>query len=200
MAEITEHRINTVPDYQIHCPEIRREQENRDDDHNRSGPHFLERGRRDLLHLGAHVVVESLDPLWPGSDGRRQRVLFRNTRHGLFPLSFLLLTVYRSGRPEILAGAEGFEPPSSVLETDSLTVELTPLFHHSFKASARLARSFAQNAQDDASGLPLRSRPLNGVTLLLYAACACGKRGRISSTPTAPSWSSGSWWSNSSAL
>src|SRR4051794_38080500 len=29
--------------------------------------------------------------------------------------------------PQILAGAEGFEPPSSVLETDSLTVELTPL-------------------------------------------------------------------------
>src|SRR5580700_1313556 len=30
--------------------------------------------------------------------------------------------------PQTLAGAEGFEPPSSVLETDSLTVELTPLF------------------------------------------------------------------------
>src|SRR6266481_6419783 len=29
--------------------------------------------------------------------------------------------------PQNLAGAEGFEPPSSVLETDSLTVELTPL-------------------------------------------------------------------------
>src|SRR5208283_2037267 len=28
----------------------------------------------------------------------------------------------------ILAGAEGFEPPSPVLETGSLTVELTPLF------------------------------------------------------------------------
>ena len=26
-----------------------------------------------------------------------------------------------------MAGAEGFEPPSSVLETDSLAVELTPL-------------------------------------------------------------------------
>ena len=26
-----------------------------------------------------------------------------------------------------LAGAEGFEPPSSVLETDSLAIELTPL-------------------------------------------------------------------------
>src|SRR6267142_2488937 len=31
-----------------------------------------------------------------------------------------------------LAGAEGFEPPSSVLETDSLTVELTPLFQKLF--------------------------------------------------------------------
>src|SRR6266478_3962587 len=29
--------------------------------------------------------------------------------------------------PQIMAGAEGFEPPSSVLETDSLTVELSPL-------------------------------------------------------------------------
>ena len=28
-----------------------------------------------------------------------------------------------------MAGAEGFEPPSSVLETDSLTVELTPLYN-----------------------------------------------------------------------
>ncbi len=30
-----------------------------------------------------------------------------------------------------MAGAEGFEPPSSVLETDSLAVELTPLLHRS---------------------------------------------------------------------
>jgi hypothetical protein len=30
-------------------------------------------------------------------------------------------------RAQILAGAEGFEPPSPVLETGSLTVELTPL-------------------------------------------------------------------------
>src|SRR5438309_10018025 len=30
-------------------------------------------------------------------------------------------------KPQILAGAEGFEPPSPVLETGSLTVELTPL-------------------------------------------------------------------------
>src|ERR1039457_1579604 len=39
-------------------------------------------------------------------------------------------------RFQILAGAEGFEPPSSVLETDSLTVELTPLFAVSRQLSA----------------------------------------------------------------
>src|SRR5208337_5430061 len=32
-----------------------------------------------------------------------------------------------------------------------------------FPAYSTLVRSFAKNAQDDASGLPLRSRPLNGV-------------------------------------
>src|SRR5690242_15091584 len=68
MAEITEHRIDTVSDHQIHRPEIRREQENRDDDHNRGGLHFLERGRRDLFHLGADVAVESFDPLRPRLD------------------------------------------------------------------------------------------------------------------------------------
>src|SRR6266436_1843195 len=92
MAEIAEHRINAVPDHQIDRPEIRREQENRDDHHRRRGLYFLERRRRDLLHLGAHVVVESLDPLWPGFDGRCQRILFRNTRHGLFLLSFFPVT------------------------------------------------------------------------------------------------------------
>ena len=36
--------------------------------------------------------------------------------------------VHESGTSSFLAGAEGFEPPSPVLETGSLTVELTPLF------------------------------------------------------------------------
>src|ERR1035438_1527941 len=42
----------------------------------------------------------------------------------------LILRAWRNCRADPvqnLAGAEGFEPPSSVLETDSLTVELTPL-------------------------------------------------------------------------
>jgi hypothetical protein len=43
---------------------------------------------------------------------------------------------------QILAGAEGFEPPSSVLETDSLTVELTPLYLRSADASSALHELF----------------------------------------------------------
>jgi hypothetical protein len=38
-----------------------------------------------------------------------------------------------------MAGAEGFEPPSSVLETDSLAIELTPL-----SKSECLARSLTR--------------------------------------------------------
>src|SRR3974390_1539868 len=46
--------------------------------------------------------------------------------------SVAILPILRSRRhaasiPTNLAGAEGFEPPSPVLETGSLTVELTPL-------------------------------------------------------------------------
>ena len=40
---------------------------------------------------------------------------------------FLLPALRAAPVRKTLAGAEGFEPPSSVLETDSLTVELTPL-------------------------------------------------------------------------
>src|SRR5580704_6911524 len=79
---------------------------------------------------------------------------------------------------EILAGAEGFEPPSSVLETDSLTVELTPLKFILLSGDA--AREILRFAQDDASGL----------ISLPYAACASGNGRRISSAPAAPSSSS----------
>src|ERR1700682_5352266 len=44
----------------------------------------------------------------------------------LFPFSSQPFRSHRR-RPKTLAGAEGFEPPSPVLETGSLTVELTPL-------------------------------------------------------------------------
>src|SRR5438477_7970650 len=113
-TEIAKQRIDGMSDHQVHRPEIGREQENRNDHDGCSSLDFLERGRSHLLHLSAHVVVESLDPLRPRPDGRCQRVLFRNTRHGLFLLSFLPATASAvlAGRLKILAGAEGFEPPS----------------------------------------------------------------------------------------
>src|ERR1700730_6720857 len=126
MPEIAEHRVNPVPDYQVHHPEIRSEQENRDNHHCRRGPHFLKRGRGHLLHLGAHIVVERLDPLRPGLEA-----IAETTTRRCDQVSHLLRLDSHSRPglvfPQTLAGAEGFEPPSSVLETDSLTVELTPL-------------------------------------------------------------------------
>src|SRR6185436_1555978 len=79
--------------------------------------------------------------------------------------------------PKTLAGAEGFEPPSSVLETDSLTVELTPLSHCRF-GDFRL-----QIEKSEVSNLK------SAITSLPCAACACGRRGRTFSAPDAPSWS-----------
>src|SRR5438094_2444329 len=45
----------------------------------------------------------------------------------IFFVSTPILRLGPSARLQNLAGAEGFEPPSPVLETGSLTVELTPL-------------------------------------------------------------------------
>src|SRR4029078_2512131 len=94
-------------------------------------------------------------------------------------------------RPTNLAGAEGFEPPSSVLETDSLTVELTPL-------------SFNRSSDDlviaDHSGRPMADEPIAQIIYLLGAACACGTGGRTSSSPAGPASFCGSWLLNSSAL
>jgi hypothetical protein len=66
------------------------------------------------------------------------------------------------------------------LETDSLTVELTPLF------SLQIEDFRLQTEKSEIFNLK------SAIISLPYAAYACGRRGRISSTPTAPSWSSGS--------
>ena len=90
--------------------------------------HFLPRRRGHLAHFGAHVVVERPDR--SGQDFTRHRSCRRlpqlNSPSSSSRLPSLFLALPFS--PKTLAGAEGFEPPSSVLETDSLTVELTPLF------------------------------------------------------------------------
>src|ERR1700675_547689 len=62
-----------------------------------------------------------------------------------------------------LAGAEGFEPPSPVLETGSLTVELTPL------SSLKIADFRMQIGKSKIFNL----KP--SITSLLYAACASGR-------------------------
>jgi hypothetical protein len=57
----------------------------------------------------------------------------------------------------ILAGAEGFEPPSPVLETGSLTVELTPLWKQGSAFSDQ--RSEIPEAMASRSTLPLIPKP-----------------------------------------
>src|SRR5271157_537769 len=111
--EIMQHPLQRLADRQIYQPEIEPEQKHGDDDYRGRSLDFLARRRRNLLHLRAHVAVKRLDPLRPGPHGGRNRVLFHCCCH-TFPLS-------STASLKTLAGAEGFEPPSSVLETDSLT-------------------------------------------------------------------------------
>src|SRR4051812_24607413 len=87
-----------------------------------------------------------------------------------------------------LAGAEGFEPPSPVLETGSLTVELTPLHENPLQALAIAILSHRQG-----SGADCRS-----LISFPYVTCASGKCYRTCSAQCAPWSSSCSWWSNSS--
>ena len=73
-----------------------------------------------------------------------------------------------------LAGAEGFEPPSPVLETGSLTVELTPL-HSSRYAPAllnflvRLMLTAAGTKLTELQTLRRRLLILRGGVILLFA-------------------------------
>src|SRR5580700_9476627 len=87
---------------------------------------------------------------------------------------------------QILAGAEGFEPPSSVLETDSLTVELTPLL------SCHPERGVFCLAKDPGEPRGIIARLARSLTSLLYAAYASGTACKISSAPAGPESSSGS--------
>ena len=45
-------------------------------------------------------------------------------------VAFAIFPTYLKSHQQNVAGAEGFEPPSPVLETGSLAVELTPLRKH----------------------------------------------------------------------
>src|SRR5664279_4975567 len=101
---------------------VQAEQKDGDNHYGGRTLHFLARRRGDFLHLRAHIVVKALDALRP----RLNRTQLIVARYCVHPRNSATLAL----RFQILAGAEGFEPPSSVLETDSLTVELTPLNQH----------------------------------------------------------------------
>ena len=44
---------------------VKREEENRDQNHGRGGLDFLPRRRGHLAHFGAHIVIERLDAVRP---------------------------------------------------------------------------------------------------------------------------------------
>ena len=89
--------MQSVIQHRIHYIKEPGKSEYRHQDNDRGAPHLSPCGCDDLAHFGAHFF---------------QKIASSPDRISLLPT---------------LAGAEGFEPPSSVLETDSLTVELTPL-------------------------------------------------------------------------
>src|SRR5882672_221112 len=94
--EIMEQAVETAADRQIHDPEIKGKQEHCDDDNGRRGLHFFAGRRTDLPHLRAHIVVKTLDALWPGPQRGRDRVLFYCCRHTL--PAFLDCFPVQSGR------------------------------------------------------------------------------------------------------
>src|ERR1035441_8195125 len=103
----------------------------RDEHHRGGGLHFLPRGRNHLAHLPPDIA-KKLRELLPLPNH-----VVADLQHGILSLPIVAVRhcCFRSFAPGVLpaashlnlAGAEGFEPPSSVLETDSLAVELTPL-------------------------------------------------------------------------
>src|SRR5271167_1175008 len=111
---------------EVNHGKVQRENENRDHNHRGRGPNFLPRWRGYFAHFAAHVVVERLDALRPGLH-RSHECVFGHGGHLILLSSCSVCACAARSSSKILAGAEGFEPPSSVLETDSLTVELTPL-------------------------------------------------------------------------
>src|ERR1700691_3974159 len=143
VPEIAVQKSDAPLNHVIDDEEIHSENEYRNHNHRGSGAHLFKRWRGDLTHLAAHVVVKRFDPLRPRLKPVSEIVARSRDR-----VCHLLLRLHCHTAPDrsqlpskILAGAEGFEPPSSVLETDSLTVELTPL--KSVVGGQRLVVSFS---------------------------------------------------------
>ena len=124
----------------VHGPEIEGKDEDRHQHHSRSRLNFLARGRNHLAHFGANIGQKVARPIigrrwyaqpagWACFPAGSLSTCLRRLMLSLPYCYFLLFSgMLRKLRVMLnLAGAEGFEPPSQVLETRSLTVELTPL-------------------------------------------------------------------------
>jgi hypothetical protein len=100
--------------------EVKGKQKYRDDDHGGRCLNFLPAGKGDLAHFIANVRKKTF--------GARRKLLQPSAEALFVPRNYCCFChPIPTFLKDQLAGAEGFEPQSSVLETDSLTVELTPL-------------------------------------------------------------------------
>ena len=163
-TEPVQHLLHQAPNHGVHQIKIRGKQEDRTNHHGGCRLHFFARGHNHFVHLAAHILqkLHQLQRTLLPSGNRlrllRRFAIFFGHRHCLCHCQNPSLPARRSqplpARPANetpipqphkrcsakLAGAEGFEPPSSVLETDSLAIELTPLCCTSTAQAAQPAR------------------------------------------------------------
>jgi hypothetical protein len=130
-----DHPQDLVED-RIHHVKEGRKYKDGPDHHGRRRLHLCAGRSNDLPHLAAHVREKALRLIKETGDSAhsllgRGTILIRNCyclcHKILLPGSASADPDHTTDNSE-MAGALGFEPRSSVLETDSLTVELTPLY------------------------------------------------------------------------
>jgi hypothetical protein len=121
---VVQHPINSGRNHLVNHKKIHAEENDRDDHHCRSGLNFSPAGKRNFPHLIADVSKK----FFRARRKLRYSIAVIFARHCYCLRHWFLPCPNLFGRFPNLAGAEGFEPPSPVLETGSLAVELTPLF------------------------------------------------------------------------
>ena len=122
LPAVVQHPINASGNRLVDSKEISPEQNYRNDHNQRGGLDFPASRERDFPHFIANVCEEIFCYRGNLHELATEALLF--PRHCCCLCHF---PTYLKSHQQNVAGAEGFEPPSPVLETGSLTVELTPL-------------------------------------------------------------------------
>jgi hypothetical protein len=121
---VVQHPINSGRNHLVNHEKINAKENDRDNYHRRSGLDFIPVRKSNFPHLIADVGKKALYAR--GQLRYPVALIFARhrycLRHWFLPCPNLFDPTFQN-----LAGAEGFEPPSPVLETGSLAVELTPL-------------------------------------------------------------------------